>query len=115
MNSIPLGNISIDTFLADYWQQKPLLIRQGIPNFVSPLTGDELAGLSCEQNIESRLIINRQPSNSWELIHGPLSDSVFANLPSSHWTLLVQAVDHWIPQAAQLLEKFNFIHLTYSL
>ena len=109
MNSIPLGNMSLDTFLADYWQQKPLLIRQGMPNFASPLTGEELAGLSCEQNIESRLIINRQKSNTWELIHGPLGNSVFTNLPNSHWTLLVQAVDHWIPQAAQILERFNFI------
>ena len=31
------------------------------------------------------------------------------NCLDSHWTLLVQAVDHWIPEAAQLLEQFNFI------
>ncbi len=25
------------------------------------------------------------------------------------WTLLVQAVDHWVPDVAPLLEAFNFI------
>ena len=109
MRSLPLGNMPLDTFLAEYWQKKPLLIRNGLVNPIPPLSAEELAGLACEQDIESRLIINDQDNDSWELIHGPLNDGAFASLPSSHWTLLVQAVDHWIPQAAQLLEQFNFI------
>lgn len=109
MRSLPLGNMPLDTFLAEYWQKKPLLIRNGLVNPIPPLSAEELAGLACEQDIESRLIINDQDNDSWELIHGPLNDGAFASLPSSHWTLLVQAVDHWVPQAAQLLEQFNFI------
>ena len=109
MKSLPLGDISLETFLSEYWQKKPLLIRNGIENISSPLTAEELAGLACEKDIESRLIINHQENDSWDLQHGPFNDEVFSNLPQSHWTLLVQAVDHWIPQAAQLLEQFNFI------
>ena len=109
MNSLPLGNMPLDTFLSEYWQKKPLLIRNGIANITSPLTGEELAGLACEQDIESRLVINHPETHAWDLQHGPFNDEVFSTLPKSHWTLLVQAVDHWIPQAAQLLEQFNFI------
>lgn len=109
MRSLPLGNMPLDTFLSEYWQKKPLVIRNGLVNPIPPLSAEELAGLACEQDIESRLIINDQDDDSWELIHGPLNDGAFASLPSSHWTLLVQAVDHWVPQAAQLLELFNFI------
>ncbi|HAF37512.1 MAG TPA: transcription factor, partial [Gammaproteobacteria bacterium] len=37
-----LGQISPQTFLETYWQQKPLVVRGALPNWPSPLTGDEL-------------------------------------------------------------------------
>ncbi|HAZ34550.1 MAG TPA: hypothetical protein DCY60_02480, partial [Gammaproteobacteria bacterium] len=40
---IHFGKISEQEFLADYWQKKPLLIKQAIPNFISPVAPDELA------------------------------------------------------------------------
>ena len=33
-------------FLRDYWQKKPLLIRDAFPGFVSPIEPDDLAGLA---------------------------------------------------------------------
>ena len=39
-----LGDLTPADFLANYWQQKPLLIRGAIPDFVSPIDHDELAG-----------------------------------------------------------------------
>ncbi|MGC4008516.1 MAG: cupin domain-containing protein [Pseudomonas sp.] len=45
-----LGGISAEEFLRDYWQKKPLLIRQAIPEFKSPLDPDELAGLALEED-----------------------------------------------------------------
>ena len=38
-----LGGISARVFLRDYWQKKPLLIRQALPDFQSPIDPDELA------------------------------------------------------------------------
>ncbi|MDW3095624.1 MAG: cupin domain-containing protein [Gammaproteobacteria bacterium] len=107
MNSIPLGDLPLETFLSQYWQKKPLLIRNALPNFESPVSAEILAGLACEDGVESRLIIKN--NESWQLQHGPFTDEIFSTLPESGWTLLVQAVDHYIPQAAELLEKFNFI------
>jgi len=28
-----LGGLSVEEFLAEYWQKKPLLIRQAVPGF----------------------------------------------------------------------------------
>ena len=50
-------NLSVDEFLSEYWQNQPLLIPNAFPNFESPLSPDELAGLSLEEDIESRIVI----------------------------------------------------------
>jgi len=108
MSSI-FHDISTEDFLKNYWQKKPLLIRQGLPNFQSPITKEELGGLSCEEDIESRIIIEKGGESPWQLLHGPFDEKVFSTLPSSHWTLLVQGVDHWSPEVNQLLKPFDFI------
>ncbi len=105
----PLGEMPLDTFLSEYWQKKPLIIRNVLPDITSPVAADVLAGLACEEGVESRLVIQSESENEGELKHGPFNDEIFSDLPESHWTLLVQAVDHWIPEAASLLELFNFI------
>lgn len=109
MNTLPLGDVSLETFLAEYWQKKPLLIRQALPNVKPPIGADELAGLACEEEVESRLIIHDAEADHWELTHGPFVDATFSELPAMHWTLLVQAVDHWVPAAADFLAQFYFI------
>lgn len=103
-----LRNLIPDNFLNECWQKKTLLIRQAIPDFVSPISADELAGLSLEEDVESRLILEKGKA-SWELYYGPFTDETFRSLPESHWTLLVQAVDHWVPEVHRLLEYFRFL------
>jgi ribosomal protein L16 Arg81 hydroxylase len=58
-----LGDMPIETFLRDYWQKKPLLIRNAFPHFESPIDGDELAGLALEEEVESRLILEKGIGN----------------------------------------------------
>jgi 50S ribosomal protein L16 3-hydroxylase len=103
-----LGGISPREFLRDYWQRKPLLIRQAFPDFESPISGDELAGLALEEEVESRLILEHG-ERPWELRRGPFDDDTFGNLPENDWTLLVQAVDQFVPEVAGLLEQFKFL------
>ncbi|MDX2423395.1 MAG: cupin domain-containing protein [Amphritea sp.] len=109
MSDSPFGDISIEEFLRDYWQKKPLLVRNAFPDFDAPVGADELAGLSLEDDVESRLVIQSPDNNDWEIKHGPFDDETFAALPESHWTLLVQAVDHWVPEASEIIEQFRFI------
>lgn len=103
-----LGDMPIEEFIRDYWQQKPLLIRQAFKDFTSPISADELAGLALEEDIESRLILE-EGSKPWELRCGPFDESEFSKLPKNKWTLLVQAVDHFEPSVADLLDHFRFI------
>ncbi len=104
-----LGDMPIETFIAEYWHKKPLLIRQAFPDFQPPVSADELAGLACEAEVESRLLIENPENGDWQLRHGPFEEALFSQLPEKHWTLLVQAVDHWLPEAADLVELFRFI------
>lgn len=100
------NQMPVDEFLRDYWQKKPCLFRQALPDFHSPLSPDELAGLALEDDIESRLILEHG-NTPWELRRGPFTEQDFAQLPDSHWTLLVQAVDQWVPDVKVLLEEFS--------
>lgn len=102
--------VGLQEFLTDYWQKKPLIFRQALPGFINPLDGDELAGLAMEDEIESRLVIQTPHHKpQWHLKRGPLKEKDFQNLSDSHWTLLVQGVDRFIPEVAALLNHFNFL------
>lgn len=97
------GKVSAEQFLKQYWQRKPLLLRQAFPDFADPITPEELAGLACEQEVESRLVFT-EPTN-WRLQSGPFVERDFTSLPQRDWTLLVQAVDQWVPEVKQLMQS----------
>lgn len=102
-----LGGISPKQFLKEYWQKKPLLIRQAIPAFKDILSPNELAGLACEDEVQSRLVSLSR--GKWQLESGPFAEDRFNDLPKTNWTLLVQGVNHYLPEAAELLSLFSFI------
>jgi 50S ribosomal protein L16 3-hydroxylase len=102
-----LNNFDTAAFLRDYWQKRPLLIRNPWQSWQNPLSPDELAGLACEDHVESRLIT--QSSDDWNAEHGPLPETRFGELGKSPWTLLVQAVDQHVPDVAALIKPFRFI------
>lgn len=102
-----MGGITPRDFLRDYWQQRPLLVRNALPGFNGLLTRDELTELACHEDAQSRLVIQRNAK--WHLKHGPLSSYDLAKLPKKQWTLLVQDVNHFLPSARDLLSKFRFI------
>ncbi len=107
-----LNNLTPSQFLAEYWQKKPLLIKNAIPNFKGLLSAEELAGLACEDEVQSRIV--EYIKGKWDARQGPFADDDFAKLPDQpcqehHWTLLVQSVNHHLPAAAELLAQFNFI------
>ena len=104
-----LGNISAEQFIDDYWQKKPLLIRNAISHFISPINADELAGLSLEDQVSSRLVIEKDGDYPWQVIYSPFDESVFSQLPETHWTLLVSDVEKHLPEFADICDQFRFI------
>lgn len=107
IETISLGDVTPKNFLRDYWQKQPLLVRNALPGFNGLLTREELMALACDEDAQSRLVIQR--NGKWHLTHGPLSDHDLAKLPKKQWTLLVQDVNHFLAPARDLLSKFRFI------
>jgi 50S ribosomal protein L16 3-hydroxylase len=100
-----LGGITPARFLKEYWQKKPLLIRQAIPNFQAPLSREELFSLAREDETESRLITHFD--EQWALSHGPFSK--LPPLRKKEWCLLVQGVNLFHDAADELLQQFRFL------
>jgi 50S ribosomal protein L16 3-hydroxylase len=96
-------------FLRDYWQKRPLLIRNAFPHFVSPISPEDLAGLACEDAALSRIVAHEREHDRWLLRHGPFPEDMFPTLPQHDWTLLVQDVDKWDVDVAALLPAFDFL------
>lgn len=106
IESVNWGELSPEIFLKQYWQKKPLLIKQAFTDFKDTISADELAGLAMEQEIESRIIsVNNQ--GDWQVDHGPFED--FSEYGEDNWTLLVQAVNNWSRPTHNLLSPFSFI------
>jgi len=101
------ANFDTALFLRDYWQKRPLLIRNPWVQWHNPLDPDELAGLACEEGVESRLIT--WDDNRPALESGPLPETRFGELEGTTCTLLVQAVDHHVPAVAELIAPFRFV------
>ncbi len=102
-----LNNLTPAQFLAEYWQKKPLLIRGAMPDFKGFISPNELAGLACEDGVQARII--QQKKDKWTVKNSPFEDKDFAKLPAKDWTLLVQSVNQYVPEAADLLGLFDFI------
>lgn len=102
-----LGGLSVEEFLREYWQKKPLLIRQAIPGFKGLLDSSQLSDLACHPDAQSRLVQFKR--GKWLLQHGPFDSEALCSLGKSRWTILVQGINHYFPQAAELLKRFNFI------
>ena len=100
-----LKNIDKQHFISQYWQKKPLVIKQGFDNFIDPLDEHDLAGLSQEPTVDSRVV--SQTANTWQVSHGPFEDVNTYCLGA--WSLLVQSVDHFIPEADAIMRAFDFI------
>lgn len=102
-----LGGISTDQFLREYWQKQPRLIKQAWPSIRSPLSAEELAGLACEAEVNSRLVDNS--GDHWTVRNGPHSESTFMSIGDSNWTLLVPDCEKFITTLQQLIDPFRFI------
>ena len=122
-----LGGMDPETFLRDYWQKRPLLIRQAIPNFrglfepnsigksgaAATAARDAFLSLATRKDVTSRLVIapgstRRQPQR-WERSDGPFDRLDASTLPPSHFSLLIHGIESHVPGGWELLRRFSFI------
>ena len=98
-----------ERFLRDYWQKRPLLVRNAIAGFMSPIEPEDLAGLACEDGVLARLVTHDRATDGWSVRHGPFAEGDFPGLPDHDWTLLVQDVDKWDADVRALIPRFDFL------
>lgn len=104
-----LGGITAEQFLAEYWQKKPLLVRNAMPEIAGLLEPDDVMELALDENVTARLIKQKdRDPNQWSVKSSPLIKADFQKMPKL-WTLLVQAVDHYSFDLSELWKKFPFI------
>jgi 50S ribosomal protein L16 3-hydroxylase len=105
MFTLDLNQLSQNEFLTKYWQKQPVVIKQGFKNFVDPILPDELAGLAMEEEVESRLVYKKD--EKWQAEFGPFEQ--YEHLGDKDWSLVVQALDNFSEEAAELIEPFRFL------
>lgn len=104
-----LGGITAEQFLAEYWQKKPLLVRNALPEIVDLLEPKDVMELALDENVSARLIKQKDKNpNQWSVKSSPLIKADFQKMPKL-WTVLVQAVDHYSFDLAEMWKKFPFI------
>lgn len=104
-----LGGITAEQFLAEYWQKKPLLVRNALPEIVDLLEPKDVMELALDENVTARLVKQKDKNpNQWSVKSSPLIKADFQKMPKL-WTVLVQAVDHYSFDLAEMWKKFPFI------
>ncbi len=105
-----LGGLSPRQFMAEYWQRKPLLVRQAIPGFVPSVDRDELFRMASREEVESRCVVSEPGADpAWSLRTGPFRRRDLPPLRQPGWSLLVQGVDIHHDSVAELKRALNFI------
>ena len=99
----------VAAFLRDYWQKKPLLVRQAFPDYQAPLSPEDLAGIACEEGVLARLVKHDRKKDHYSIETGPFKESIFPKLGKKDWTLLVQDMDKWDGDVRQLIAAFDFL------
>ncbi len=104
MKHVPL---SARRFLKEFWQKKPLLLRNALPQVAGLVDRAYLIGLACRSDVESRLVIGTR--RRWRVDHGPFQRRDLARLPARDWSLLVNGVENVLPAARDVQQAFSFV------
>ncbi|OOH90629.1 ribosomal oxygenase [Pasteurellaceae bacterium 15-036681] len=103
-------NITPEEFLQNYWQKRPLLIRNGLPQIKGLFEPQDIIELAQEEDVTARLLATHQTEEGekWELKRSPLSAEDFENLPEQ-WSVLVQNLEQWSEELGALWQAFSYI------
>lgn len=104
-----LGNLTPEKFIRQYWQQRSLMIPGACPEIATCISAQDLLAMARAPECESRLVTANRKQTQWQSQTGPISAKQLKQWEAAPWTLLVQAVDQWIPAVADLLKVFEFL------
>ena len=102
------GSLNTNDFLDQHWQQKPLLVRQAVDVGALDIDPAELAGICCDTEAPSRIVIEHGET-PWQMKIGPFEEQDFTSLPADHWSLLINDIETYIPELQAFIEPFRFL------
>ena len=108
--SLPFTREMWATFMREYWQKRPVVIRGALPaEAAMPIDADELAGLACESEFQPR-VINKGAGGpaDWSLELGPFTEQELQALPSDgSWCVILNDLEKHVPDLATFLDLFD--------
>lgn len=76
-----LGGITAEQFLAEYWQKKPLLVRNALPEIANLLEPNDVMELALDENVSARLIKQKDKDpNQWSVKLSPLTKADYVQV-----------------------------------
>lgn len=107
MYSTLLGSVTPRRFLAEFWQRKPLIVRNAMHGLADIADRARLLALARRDDVESRIV--RGSRHEWHVEQGPFSRRDIARLPAGEWTLLVNGVETLLARARAVQHAFDFV------
>lgn len=101
------SHITPEIFLKEYWQKKPLVIKNGLPEIVGQFEPADILELAQGEDVTARLV-KTFSDEDWQVFFSPLAAADFENLPEK-WSVLVQNMEQWSPELGELWGRFGFI------
>ena len=100
----------VTEFYKTYWNKKPFIVKSAISDDVLSglIPADELAGLTLDEDVRSRIVKAGGAPQDWICEHGPFDEDYFSELPEENWSLLVQDVEKYHPPTAEIITPFGF-------
>ena len=102
-----LGGLTPEQFMKRYWQKKPLLIRQALPDMKPLIERTDLLNMLESEEVESRHIVRK--GAKWTLKKGPMARKSLPSLKTPDWTVLIQGADLHNDAVHALLQQFRFV------
>ena len=103
-----LGGLSAADFMSVHWQKRPLFVPGAVPQAAGVIDVETLFDLAQHPEAQTRRIARK--GDTWTVDQGPLRPRQLS--AKGTWTVLVQGINHFLPEADALLRRFSFIPYT---
>jgi 50S ribosomal protein L16 3-hydroxylase len=107
MESAFLGNLTPLDFLKNYWNKKPLLIRNAVKNAGEMASLSEFIDMAQDEYFETRMVYESGGEYPWQAKAGPFKESDF--IPDALWTLICHNLELLNSDFFALKKNIRFI------
>ena len=107
MNYCLPNEITPEIFLRDYWQKKPLVVRNALPQIVGMFEPADIFELATNEEATARLV-KQYTDDDWRVKLCGITEADLADVPEK-WSVLVQNMEQWSEELGEMWNAFGFI------